>query len=260
MKIEEFVQSNLIGSQRRSNLKIVFLDVETAPSIGYTWGKWEQNILDFIEDGYLLSFSLKHAGKNGKFKTRGLPDYAMYSTNPKDDSDLVRDLWEEIHDADVIVAHNGDKFDLPTIYTRFSALGLRPPRPVQTVDTLRVARHQFKFKSNKLDDLCRDLNIGRKLVHTGFDLWKRCMAGDLKAFHLMKRYNQHDVVLLEELYYRWLPYIKNHPNVSTEPGHCPRCGSSKIQFDNYRFTALRKKERYHCLTCRGWFEGSAKKI
>jgi hypothetical protein len=238
----------------------VFLDIETAPSLGWVWGKWEQNVIDFKEDGYVLSFSIKKSWERG-VKTRGLPDYPIWEKNKKDDSDILKDLWEEMNEADIIVAHNGDRFDIPTINTRFVTLGLQPPKPSKTVDTLKIARNKFKFKSNKLDDLGRDLGIGRKMPHTGIHLWLMCMTGDLKFWRIMKRYNRRDVLLLEQLYYKFLPWASNHPNVNSgNEGQCIRCGSTKIKPNGQTFTVFRKKDRIHCLNCKAWFEGAAKKI
>lgn len=246
--------------KQKTDLKIAFLDIETAPSTGYIWGKWEQNVIDFIQDGYVLSYSFKWAHKPG-VKVKGLPDYAeTWEKSKIDDSAILADLWKDLDEADIIIAHNGDKFDLPTIFTRFVTLGMRPPSPVQTVDTLRIARNRFKFKSNKLDDLGRDLGIGRKMKHTGFHLWLTCMQGDLKSWNVMKRYNKRDVLLLEELYYKFLPWARVHPNVNRSiEEQCVRCGSENIKRDGWRFTNLRKKSQIHCLNCGGWFEGSAKK-
>ena len=258
MKIDELL---IYKPQRGStDSKIIFLDIETAPSLGYVWGKWEQNVIDFLQNGYLLSYSLKKAGKKGA-KTRGLPDYPKWAESKTDDSDLLVELWHDLDEADIVVAHNGDKFDLATINTRFVALGLRPPKPYQTVDTLKIARHKFNFKSNKLDDLCRDLGIGRKMPHTGAHLWLTCMAGDMKFWSLMKRYNRRDIFLLEELYYKFLPWHTTHPNVNFGGiEHCLRCGSTNVKQDGCRFTNLRKKDRIHCLDCGSWFEGSARKV
>jgi len=256
MKIADILKNKRI----RTDSKIAFLDIETAPSIGYVWGKWEQDVIDFIRDGYVLSYSFKWADKPG-VKTKGLPDYPeTWEKSKIDDSAIMADLWKDLNAADIIIAHNGDKFDIPTIRTRFTTLGMRPTSPFQTVDTLQIARRMFKFKSNKLDDLGRDLGIGRKMPHTGFHMWQACMAGDLKAWHLMKRYNHHDVLLLEELYYKFLPWAKTHPNVNRggEP-RCIRCGSDNFKREGERFTNLRKKDQFHCLNCGAWFEGSAKK-
>ncbi|MDA4129249.1 MAG: ribonuclease H-like domain-containing protein [Thaumarchaeota archaeon] len=241
--------------------RIGFLDIETMPSLGYTWGKWEQNVLDFYQEGYLASYGFKIAGGRG-VKMRALPDYPNWETDKRDDSALASELWEDLNSVDIVVAQNGDAFDLPTIRTRWLVLGLLPVRPVQTVDTLKVARSVFKFKSNKLDDMCRELGIGRKVSHTGFDLWRSCMNGDIKAWHTMVRYNRHDVLLLEELYYRFLPWMLQHPNVIHDgnPDRCRRCGSENVRHDGYKYTDFRKKDRIHCLNCTAWFEGSAKKV
>lgn len=239
--------------------RVIFLDIETAPSVGWVWGKWEQNVLDFKEDGYTLSFCTKVLGEKGVL-TKALPDYPNYDKDKKDDRNIIAELWEILNQADIVIAHNGDKFDLPWINARFVSLGFHPPSPYQIFDTLKVARKKFEFKSNKLDDLCRDLGIGRKIPHTGFNLWKACMDGDLKAWRQMKRYNKRDILLLEELYYRFRPWANTHPNVNKGQQNCIRCGSDKIKQDGFRFTALRKKGKMHCLDCGGWFETSAQKV
>ena len=202
------------SNRGKTDLKIAFLDIETAPSLGWVWRKWEQNVIDFEQNGYVMSYSFKLAGFKGA-KTRGLPDFPdVWKKDRRDDSALLKELWQDLNSVDMIVAHNGDKFDVPQVFTRLLTLGIKPPKPFQTFDTLKMARNRFDFKSNKLDDLCRDLGIGRKLPHTGSHLWLSCMAGDTKSWSLMKRYNKHDVLLLEELYYRFLPWVKVHPNVN----------------------------------------------
>ena len=71
-------------------------------------------------------------------------------------------------EADVVIAHNGDKFDMRKANARFGHY--EPPMPVQQVDTLKVARKYFKFESNKLGDLGEHLGLGNKEVTGGFAL------------------------------------------------------------------------------------------
>jgi hypothetical protein len=150
-------------------------------------------------------------------------------------------------------------FDLPKINSRFLTHKLGPPKPYKTVDTLKIAR-SFAFDSNKLDDLGRYLGIGRKLPHTGFHLWKGCMTKDEASWKLLKRYNAHDVALLEDLYYILRSWHKSHPNVNQgQTGACPKCSSTKVQRRGFSYTATRPKQRYQCTDCTGWFEGAATK-
>ncbi len=239
--------------------KILFLDIETAPSLGWVWAKWETNVIDFKQDWYVLSFGYKWA-TDKKVTVKGLDDYPGYKRDPENDKQLMKDLWALLDEADVIIAHNGDKFDLPKVNTRFLTHKLTPPAPYKTVDTLKIARSVFQFDSNKLDDLGRYLGIGRKLPHTGFHLWKGCMSGDKDSWKLMKKYNGHDVELLEELYYILRAWHKTHPNVNTgQNGVCPKCGSADVMKRGFSYTLLRRKQRFQCKSCAGWWEGPAVK-
>lgn len=245
-------------SQQSSAARIVFLDVETAPSLGFCWGKYDQTIIDFDRDWYMLSFAYKIAGQN-KVHVKGLIDYSGYLKDPENDGKLIADLWTVFDNADIIVGHNGDDFDIKKSNTRFILHKLAPPSPYKTIDTVKIARKIFRFDSNKLDDLGHYLGIGRKLPTTGFHLWRGCMLGDKKAWAQMKQYNAHDVELLEQIYYLMQAWAPGHPNVNQgQMEACPRCSSKDIQKRGFSYTALRQKQRYVCKTCNGWFEGSAR--
>ena len=242
---------------------IMYLDIETAPSLGWVWGKWETNVIDFKSDWYVLSYAYKFAGQD-KVTSVGLDDFAAYKRDKEDDKQLIKSLWKLIDKADIIIAHNGDGFDLPKINTRFLTHGLKPPTPYKTVDTLKIARKVFKFDSNKLDDLGRYLGVGRKLPHTGFHLWKGCMSGDPAAWKLMKEYNGHDVELLEDVYEIMRPWHTGHPNVNKFSANlaCPKCGNTNVQRRGFSYTLLSRKQRFQCTganSCGAWYEGSAKK-
>jgi predicted RNA-binding Zn-ribbon protein involved in translation (DUF1610 family) len=240
--------------------KIAFIDIETAPSLGWVWGKWEQNVIDFKRDWYMLSFAVKWVGSK-KVETHGLIDYPGYKKDMENDKLLVEDLWKVFDQADVLIGHNGDAFDIRKANSRFLTHGLVPPSPYKTVDTLKIARRAFKFDSNKLDDLGRYLGLGRKLPHTGFNLWRGCMTGDKKSWDLMLRYNGHDVELLEDVYYAVRAWAPVHPNVNRGIlDACPKCGSKHVQRRGFSYTLLRQKQRYNCQSCHGWYEGSARKV
>lgn len=240
--------------------KIVFLDLETAPSLGWTWGpKWETSIIDFKKDWYLLSFSYKWADEK-KTYVKCLADYPEFKKNMENDKVLVKDLWNIFDSADIVVAHNASSFDVKKANTRFITHGLHPPSPYKVVDTLRIARKVFKFDSNKLDDLGRYLGLGRKLPNMGFHLWKNCMLGDTKAWKQMGAYNKQDVVLLEKVYYL-LRSWSTHPNVNKgDRDACPKCGSKDVQKRGFSHTLYTTKQRYQCQGCYGWHESSAKKV
>jgi hypothetical protein len=238
--------------------RILLIDIETSPNVGYTWGKWEQDVIEFLQPWFLLSVGWKWLDEC-KIHCLGLDDFRDYRKNLTDDSKLVHKAWELFNQADVIVAHNGNAFDTKKLTAKFIGQGLPPPVPYKTVDTLVIARKYFKFDSNKLDELGQYLKIGRKLPHTGFHMWKGCMAGDKKSWNLMKRYNRHDVWLLEQVYLKFRGWAVNHPNMSlylrTDKHQCPKCNSLNVQRRGYSMLIKKIKQRFQCLDCSGWFTG-----
>ena len=220
---------------------------------------WEQNVLSVEKDWYMLCFAAKWLGKK-KIITHALPDFKTFKRNKEDDREVVLKLWSLFDEADILIAHNGDRFDIRKANARFLVHGLPPPSPYRTVDTLKVARRHFKFDSNKLDELGRYLGLGRKLVHTGFSLWRKCMEGDLAAWKTMVRYNKRDVRLLEDVYLALRPWMTSHPNVNVLDGarhNCPVCGSENIRKRGFTFTRVSKRQRYQCIDCHGWSSGRA---
>lgn len=237
-----------------SKPRILVYDIEITPSLGYVWGKWKQNVIEFDQEWYMMSFAYKWLDER-KTHVHALPDYKTYKKDPEDDSELVRALWELFNEADVVIAHNGDKFDQKKSNARFITHGLTPPSPYRTVDTLKVARKYFGFNSNRLDDLGNYFEVGRKMQHEGFELWKKCMQGNMAAWKKMKRYNKQDVRLLQQVYERMLPWIDNHPSLNLMSGNldkCPKCGDGELVKDGIRYNKSTVMQEYKCKQCGGY--------
>jgi DNA polymerase elongation subunit (family B) len=171
--------------------------------------------------------------------------------------ELHQSLHDLLNETDVVVTYNGKRFDLPWVQSGFVTYGLPPPKPFKHIDLLHVVRRQFKFPSNKLEYVVKALGIGEKMPNEGFELWKKCMAGDKEAWAIMEEYNIHDTALLEALYDRVLPYITNHPNRSIVDGLvCPSCGSTHYKKEGFATTKASRYQQYSCKDCGSWFRGN----
>lgn len=214
---------------------------------------FEANVVHVIRPTYLLSYSMKVLGEP-RTHTYALPDFPLYKKDKKSDRELVCHLWKMMDEADVIIGHNGDAFDLKKANSRFLTHGLTPPAPYKSIDTLKLARRNFKFDSNKLDNLGKYLGVGKKLPHTGINLWLGCMAGDMKSWAVMKRYNAQDVLLLEKVYLKIRPW-GTHPDLRhyTKLEGCPACQSTNVIRRGFNH---RKKDRprFNCRDCGKWFQ------
>lgn len=234
---------------------ILVLDVETSPNVGFAWAKWEQNLIKIIKERQLLCFAYKWLGH--PTKVIALPDFKNYRPGC-DDKELLKPLHELLDQAQFVIAQNGDQFDFKRINARFIFHGMQPPSPYKTIDTLKIAKARFGFNSNKLDDLGAYLGVGRKVKHSGFDLWEGCMAGNMKDWAMMKQYNKQDVDLLERIYLKFRPWHKLHPNVTNDEKEvrCPKCNSTELQSRGTVFTQTMQYKRFQCQSCFGWCRGN----
>lgn len=206
--------------------KILLIDLETSPLEAYAWGpKWETNLIEVTAQSQILSYSAKWLG--GVSITRGQIDCKGYKAGVVDDQVLTKELWKLLDEAEIVVAQNGKDFDIRVMNARIVFHGLTPPSPYRVIDPKIEAKKYLRLPSNSLNDICDYYGIGRKVEHEGFPLWKKCMAGDRKAWDRMKKYNKHDVTLMEQLYLLLRPWMKTHP--VRFDGLCPKCGSNDLR-------------------------------
>jgi hypothetical protein len=235
--------------------KILLFDIETMASLGWFWERYETNILSVKKDWYMLSFAYKWFGE-ATTHVLALPDFKMYKHDKSNDRDLCLKLWELLNEADIAIAHYGDQFDLKKANARFIAHGFKPVPPLKSIDTRKVAAKYFNFGSNKLNDLGKYFKIGEKHPTGGWQLWLDCAENDLKpAWDKMKLYNKQDVVLLEKVYIKLLPWIQRHPNLhfmDKPAGVCPNCHSSHLTKRGTFLTMKNQYQRYQCQDCGAW--------
>ena len=230
-------------------MKILHLDIETAPNKVYAWGLFKQNIAinQIVESGYTMCWAAKWHGKSEVF---------FESIHNNTEEEMIRTIWELLNEADAVCHYNGNKFDMPTLNKEFLKFGLTPPSNYHNIDLLQVARKQFRLTSNKLDYVSQFLGLGSKTKHMGMDLWTACMDYDDKAWKLMEKYNKQDVRLLEKLYKRLLPWIKNHPNhglyTDMKRPVCTNCGGKHVQKRGKYKTKTQIYQRYQCNSCGTW--------
>lgn len=180
---------------------------------------------------------------------------SLHKSKPKK---MLKGIHELLNDADAVISYNGRKFDLPILHKEFLIYNFNPPQPYKQIDLLNTMRSRFRFVSNKLDYVCQQLGLGKKTDHEGFELWLKCMNNDAEAWKRMEKYNKQDVVLLESLYNRVLPWIKNHPNMNLHKDHegCPTCGSDKLQKRGTAVSGTGTYQRYQCRDCGTWSQGT----
>ena len=242
--------------------RVLIADIETSMMLGYFFGMWKQNIgVDcIIQDWNILSFSAKWLGS-----PTVLYQSLREQKNPVNDKGLCQSLHTILNNTDVVVAHNGKRFDMKKIRARM-ALNRMPPIPdVRIIDTLLESRKQFGFTSQTLMYLSDKFGPDglKKYDHgkfAGRALWIACQSGDQDAWDEMEAYNVPDVTSLEGVYLELRPWFQGAQNLGVfgeaHEGHtCPNCGGHHVKKDGKRHTQVGVYQQYKCLDCGGYSRG-----
>lgn len=249
--------SNKNKESYHSPTKILVLDIETAPLESYTWGTFEQDVgLDQIKTEWsILSFAAKWL-HNPKviYKSTG----GRGKRYVRHDKPLLKDLWQLLDEADIVVSQNGKAFDIKKVNARMAMHGILPYSPIKQIDTLVEAKKHFKFTSNRLAWLSKYLSDTKKSEHKkfpGFSLWLECLQDNPKAWAEMKKYNIIDILATEQVYFKLRPWMNNHPNISQVKGVCHSCGGTEFNSRGWNLQKNHKTRQLSCKSCGSYAAG-----
>jgi hypothetical protein len=200
------VNNELKGASKKDKLnlgRILIYDIETSPNIGWFWrAGFKQNISpeQIIKERGIICVSYKWLGE----------DQVYNLTWDKNQCDrfLIEQFVEVLNESDMIVAHNGDRFDIKWLRTRalFHRIPMLPN--YKQFDTLKVAKSKLYLNSNKLDYISKFLGFEGK-IKTDISLWMDIIFNnDRKALNKMLEYCDEDVRQLENVYNE-LKFIDN---------------------------------------------------
>lgn len=212
-------------TDKSKKLKRLYFDLEVSPNIVSTW-----------RVGYNLNITPDNIIKERAiicacYKWEGDSKVHYLAWDKGCDNKLVHDLYKVIIEANEVVGHNGDRFDIKWFNTRCLFHGIKEMPEIRSIDTLKLAKKHFLFNSNKLDYIGQFLSLGKK-IHTDYGLWKRVCNYEKKALNEMVTYCKQDVNLLEKVHLYMEGYSKAKTHVGVlihgDKCSCPKCGSLNI--------------------------------
>lgn len=226
-------------------MKVLFYDLETAYMLSAIWRITQDyvNPEGVVHDKFLFAWSAKWRGQKKVHSQVLDPDEAL----AQNDSRIVEGIADLVREADYVVAHNIDRFDIPVLNGRLAGLRLPSVGPVQTIDTKKLAR-QLGLASTSLQYLAQFLGYEGKMPTT-LDLWKRAYQGDMKALHYMVKYCRKDTRLLSQIFEDLLPYVKGVPRLVDPGPGCVYCGSESLVKWGFRHTAAGSYQKWLCRDC-----------
>lgn len=174
-------------------------------------------------------------------------------------SEMIRHIRDRLDEADATLGFNHINFDMKKMRGQIALEGIDDIKPPTNIDIFKTVR-QMGFPSSKLDYIAQAFGIGRKVKHPGYEMWNDCLNGCPKAQRKMAKYCAGDVRLTEEVYYRLLPYITDHPHLRDRSGNnCPKC-EAPMTSQGWKRTKHFKVQSLKCTGCGSWSQGKREKV
>jgi DNA polymerase elongation subunit (family B) len=239
--------------------KRLFYDIETSYNIVKSWRiGYEVRLTDkdIIQERAIICVAYKWDGDS---------QVKYLAWNKGDDSELVTKFAEILNSADEVIGHNSDRFDTKWLRTRCLYHGVALTPFIQSIDTLKEAKKLFLFNSNKLDYISKFLGSEGKMETGGLELWDDVVLRHNKqALNKMVAYCKQDVEVLEEVFNKLNPYLKNKvtKTIKIEGNgiNCVECSSQNIVKHKIRISiAGRQTQQYQCKTCGKYHSVAIKK-
>lgn len=249
-----------------SKPNIVFWDLETLPNAKLHI----ERLPEYNSDRYgltlkadvnsILCFGYKMQGEK-KPSCVNVWDTPAGKKDINDDRDLVKIALETLSKSDAFVTHNGANFDLKFLNTRALIHGLPPLPKIPHIDTCSLAKRNLYMLNARLNHLAKMLTTEAKMENGGWLLWSRMslskQEGTKKQLEedktTMSEYCKQDVLVLERLFNRLMPFATNIPNYNLFTGQevqvCPACGSFNVHKHSKKVSKTGIHQRYQCQDC-----------
>lgn len=180
-------------------------------------------------------------------------DFPGWTSDVNDDRPVVEAIAKVLEDADCVVTHNGKRFDWKFLQTRLMIHKLPPLPKIQHVDTCSTSKSNLFLLNNRLNTLGDALTSEQKMEHEGWALWTKTHSRDAEAMKTMEAYCKQDVLLLEKVFTRLKPFVKDMPNFNLfrdkDNEGCPNCESLESVKLGLRYERNGIKQRRRCKSC-----------
>lgn len=240
-----------------NKVKLLVWDIEVIPFKGFFYNlrdKYRAIPTAFIEKHKsICTIAYKFIG-DSKTTVMSVDDFPKtFNNDVYDDSALITEFSKVIAEADRAIAHYGDKFDVPFLNTRAAYAGLTSLKLPSTIDTCKLAKKHFTLDSNSLSFLASFFKLeGKDKMEAGD--WIGFINKEKDSIEKMKHYNAQDVDLLEQVYYKMLPYVKTNLDMRAFASklhgvNCECCGSDNVKKNGRKVLSKKVVQNFQCLEC-----------
>ncbi len=239
--------------------RVICFDLETLPDMAEAMKVWTglgnyPGLTLKASISSIICFGFKVFGKCHPVQCVNAWDFPKrWNKNINDDYMVVKAAYDILRTADLVVTHNGKRFDWKHLQTRLLKHGFPPLPNIAHVDTCAIAKSKLYMFNNRLNTLGDFIVNEKKMEHEGWELWVKVSKREPKAQKKMTAYCKQDVLLLEKIFRKLRAHSKAIPNYNlftiSKTNICPNCGSTRLRSLGFQYNKTNVYRRFICTDC-----------
>lgn len=155
------------------------------------------------DGGIILCCSIKQHEKKGVTCIRA-DSFDAWEKNRTNEKELIQAISDELDKYDILVAHNGERFDKKFFNAKCLQYRLKPIlRFKKLIDPVQLSWRHLRLGRNTLAALIDYLEIPVRKTPLELHRWlEASLEGSKKAMDIICDHCNHDVITLDEVYIR----------------------------------------------------------
>lgn len=244
------------------NLREIFFDMEKSPYLGWFYRSNKPQFINYnqiIQHDFIPSIQWQFEGEKKPSCYTMVDDLKHFKKDPTNDKLVVMKAAELIDQCDVMVIHNGKRFDWPEFLRKLKFHRLPAVRKPYIFDTLTESKKENNF-SNSLKNVADYYGLTPKGENDSDPAKLIFGSIDERIIHIKKlaKYGLKDIAPMREYYHLSKGYSESVPHIKEGKGVCCcYCGGQNYQNrgETYLKGLNQFRNWYFCKSCQRKFPG-----
>lgn len=243
------------------NLRTLYFDMEKSPYLGWFYRSNNPQFINYnqiIQHDFIPCFQWQFEGEKKPSVYTMVDNLRFYKSDPTNDIKVVKKISEVIDQCDVLVIHNGKRFDWPEYVRKLKFHRLPAVRKPYIFDTLTESKKENNF-SNSLKNIADYYGLTPKGENESDPA--KLIYGPLKDrienIKNLAEYGLKDIAPMREYFLLSKGYAERVPHIKSGKVCCCYCGGQNYQNrgDQYLTGLNAYKNWYFCKDCQRKFPG-----
>lgn len=163
------------------------------------------------DTGIILCCAYKEYGDKGPVKVIRADSFPEWKKERSNSRPICEKILDELHDFDIFIAHNGQRFDKPMLISFALKHDLRLfMRFAKFIDPVETARRYLRLTRNSLASVASFLGVKQKKTSIEWEHWRKAAYdGSRDSMDYIVEHCEADILVLEAVHQKMRKIVRD---------------------------------------------------